>query len=140
MHKIITSVIILSLAIYNTVISQSYASSLWLEDTDCKVMGAKNDKICAVNGSLFTSICSTQDKKVACSITTKDGFVYGHKPSDILHYNIVSDDEDVSVWISGCNMLILDKKSKKYYYATTVLANEGLLNKNCIGKVKVVDK
>lgn len=114
----------------------TYASDILLEDLNCKVMGAVNDEIKVKAGSLTTSVCSIIGNEASCSVTAKDGTMFEGKPSEILRYQIAVNDDEVNVWILGGNMLILDKKNLKYYYASTFLGKTALLNKYCVGKIK----
>ncbi|APF03545.1 TPA: hypothetical protein JAJ32_000042 [Legionella pneumophila] len=110
----------------------------WLQDTDCKIMSSNGLQINIGSGSLISSICDRDGSAITCSHTTNDSSKFNGKPSTITNYTELKLNNEFSIWVATSHegMIVLDIKNKRYSVTSTHLLPEGLLNKNCIGKIK----
>lgn len=83
-------------------------------------------------------MCTKKGHEIICSNSSNNDNTFEGKPSKITSYNYIVLDDKVAIWkaTSHEGMLILDFENKRYSASQTILLNEGIVNKNCVGKVK----
>lgn len=132
-------IIVLNLFLYYPTICLA-TNDIWLQDTNCIVLGANGYEVISKPGDLINYICSRNDKIINCSNTGVNSQIsFDSKPSTITTYIILGETNEFVFWgaTSHSGVILLNLTNKRYSVSSTHLSPEGhLITKQCVGIIK----